>query len=145
MNKDLIQSLNEALTSTYALMALTHAAHWNVEGPGFFELHKAFGEQYESLLGAADEIAEQIRKLGSYALPRMEMLANAINGLPPLSESTDLVRPIIEANLVVLTKLNEAKEIATKQNDLETQNLMIDRVDAHLKTLWMLRAYSHRA
>jgi len=25
-----------------ALMSLTHLAHWNVEGPGFFALHTAF-------------------------------------------------------------------------------------------------------
>jgi starvation-inducible DNA-binding protein len=41
----LVDSLNLVLADSYALMALTHLAHWNVEGTGFFALHKAFEEQ----------------------------------------------------------------------------------------------------
>ena len=32
------------LADSYALMAQTHLAHWNVEGPNFFQLHAAFQE-----------------------------------------------------------------------------------------------------
>ncbi|HAB14954.1 MAG TPA: DNA starvation/stationary phase protection protein, partial [Verrucomicrobiales bacterium] len=45
----LVEALNLVLADTYALMALTHLAHWNVEGSGFFSLHKAFEDQYEEL------------------------------------------------------------------------------------------------
>ena len=41
----LAASLNQVLADSYALMALTHLAHWNVEGPGFFELHTDFQTQ----------------------------------------------------------------------------------------------------
>jgi len=36
------ESLNQVLADSYALMSLTHLAHWNIEGPGFFALHTAF-------------------------------------------------------------------------------------------------------
>ena len=36
-----VKALNVLLADSYALMANTHYAHWNVEGAGFFVLHKA--------------------------------------------------------------------------------------------------------
>lgn len=41
-NTRLTDSLNQVLADSYALLSLTHLAHWNVEGPGFFALHTAF-------------------------------------------------------------------------------------------------------
>ncbi len=66
-NTSLTNQLNQVLADSCALMALTHLAHWNVEGPGFFALHTAFQTQYEQLFTAADEIAERVRSLGAYA------------------------------------------------------------------------------
>ena len=40
-----VKGLNRLLADSCALMANTHFAHWNVEGPGFFAQHKAFEEQ----------------------------------------------------------------------------------------------------
>ena len=54
-NKGLSEDLNQVLADSYALMSLTHLAHWNVEGPGFFALHTAFQTQYEELFTAIDE------------------------------------------------------------------------------------------
>jgi starvation-inducible DNA-binding protein len=42
---DLVTALTVILADTYALAVKTHGAHWNVTGPGFFALHRAFGEQ----------------------------------------------------------------------------------------------------
>lgn len=39
----LSHSLNQVLADSYALMALTHLAHWNVEGPGFFAIKRQSG------------------------------------------------------------------------------------------------------
>src|SRR5580698_6977116 len=71
----LVEVLNLVLADSYALMALTHLAHWNVEGPGFFALHKAFEEQYENLFEAVDEVAERVRALDAYAIGGLAKLA----------------------------------------------------------------------
>src|SRR5687768_18501136 len=71
----LVDALNLVLADSYALMALTHLAHWNVEGPDFFELHKAFQHQYEDLFEAVDEIAERVRALDTYAIGGLNKLA----------------------------------------------------------------------
>ncbi len=62
-NTRLTDSLNQVLADSYALLSLTHLAHWNVEGPRFFALHTAFQTYYEELSIAIDEIAERIRAL----------------------------------------------------------------------------------
>jgi starvation-inducible DNA-binding protein len=69
-------SLNQVLADSYAVMALTHLAHWNVEGPGFFALHTAFQTQYEELFTAIDEIAERVRARGAYALGGLNTLTS---------------------------------------------------------------------
>ena len=71
----LTESLNQVLADSYALMALTHLAHWNVEGPGFFALHTAFQTRYEELFTAIDEIAERVRARDAYALGGLDTLA----------------------------------------------------------------------
>jgi DNA-binding ferritin-like protein (oxidative damage protectant) len=72
----LTDSLNQVLADTYALMSLTHLAHWNVEGQGFFALHTAFQTQYEEMFTAADDIAERIRALEAYAIGGLAALAD---------------------------------------------------------------------
>src|SRR5689334_6263997 len=71
-----IDGLNLVLADSYSLMALTHLAHWNVEGTDFFPLHKAFQEQYENLFEAIDEIAERVRALDAYAIGGLRAFVN---------------------------------------------------------------------
>src|ERR1700744_1585923 len=80
----LVDALNLVLADSYSLMALTHLAHWNVEGIGFFALHKAFEEQYENLFKAVDEIAERVRALDAYAIGGLSKLAKT-SGLEEFS------------------------------------------------------------
>ena len=68
-NTRLADSLNQVLADSYALMSLTHLAHWNVEGQGFFALHTAFQTQYEELFTAIDKIADHLSALPSLGPP----------------------------------------------------------------------------
>ena len=110
---ELTGSLNQVLADTYALMSLTHLAHWNVEGQGFFALHTAFQAQYEEMFAAVDEIAERIRALDAYA----------IGGLAALADTA------------------KARAVAGQANDPESEDLMIQRITTHEKALWMLRSF----
>lgn len=72
-----VQALSKLLANSYALLAQTQLAHWNVEGTDFFNLHSAFQKQYEELFEAVDEVAEQIRALGAYSPGGLQRLAEA--------------------------------------------------------------------
>jgi starvation-inducible DNA-binding protein len=139
----LTKSLNQVLADTYALMSLTHLAHWNVEGPGFFALHTAFQTQYEELFTAADEIAERIRALGAYAiggLSRLAEVARMKEFNAPLSQE-DYVRALIVANEKLLADAARARDLAGDAKDAESQDLMIARITLHQKTVWMLKSF----
>lgn len=139
----LTASLNQVLADSYALMSLTHLAHWNVEGPGFFALHTAFQTQYEELFLAVDTIAERIRALDAYAIGGLGTLASTA-GLPELAApraQEDYVRALVAANEKVVADAAKARELAGAAGDAESQDLMIERITLHQKTIWMLKSF----
>jgi starvation-inducible DNA-binding protein len=143
MSTRIADSLNQVLADSYALMSLTHLAHWNVEGPGFFALHTAFQTQYEELFIAVDEIAERIRALGVYALGGLGAFAKVAKMkefAAPILQA-DYVRALIGANEKLVADAEVARDLAGKANDPESQDLMIGRITLHQKTIWMLRSF----
>jgi starvation-inducible DNA-binding protein len=139
----LSQSLNQVLADSYALMALTHLAHWNVEGPGFFALHTAFQQQYEELFAAVDEIAERIRALGTYAIGGLSQLAETaqMQEFSSPRPQEDYVRQLLAANEKLVADAERARDVAGEVNDPESQDLMIGRITLHQKTIWMLKSF----
>jgi len=139
----IIAGLNLLVADTYALMALTHLAHWNVEGPDFFPLHKAFQDQYEDLFEAVDEIAERVRALDAYAIGGLSVLAKTAEMeefKSPMSQK-DYVAALIVAHEKLVDDAVRCRDTAGEVNDLQTQDLMIKRLEWHEKTLWMLKSY----
>lgn len=139
----LADSLNQVLADSYALMALTHLAHWNVEGAGFFALHTAFQTQYEELFTAIDEIAERVRALDAYAIGGLGKFAQTAamkEFASPLAQE-EYVKRLIVANEKLLADAAAARDLAGQANDAESQDLMIGRITLHQKTVWMLKSF----
>lgn len=139
-----IEGLQTLLSDSYALMAQTHLAHWNVQGPNFFQLHVAFQAQYEELFTAVDEIAEHIRALDELAVGGLKTLAKgsriqelAVEAVP----AKDFVAHLIESHELLHENALSLREAAGDANDLETQDLVIKRLQVHNKALWMLRSF----
>jgi starvation-inducible DNA-binding protein len=142
-NTRMTEALNQVLADSYSLLGLTHLAHWNVEGSDFFGLHKAFEEQYKELFEAVDDIAERVRAVGGYAvggLHRLASMAGMEEFTPPLPQK-DYVAALIVAHEKLLDDAIQARETAGQVNDLESQDLMIDRITHHEKILWMLKSF----
>ncbi|NQW05563.1 MAG: DNA starvation/stationary phase protection protein [Acidobacteria bacterium] len=142
-NTRLTDSLNQVLADSYALLSLTHLAHWNVEGPGFFALHTAFQTQYEELFIAIDEIAERIRALDAYAIGGLGTLAKTAQMTEfssPLVQE-EYVRALIAASGKVVSDAERARDLAGEAGDAESQDLMIGRITLHQKTTWMLKSF----
>jgi len=139
----IVKALNLLLADSYALMANTHYAHWNVEGPGFFALHKAFEHQYEDLFKAIDEIAERVRALDAYAIGGLRNFAQE-SGLEELSSpvaAKDYVAALVVAHEKTIGDAIAVRDAAGAANDLETQDLAVNRIQWHQKTAWMLKSY----
>jgi starvation-inducible DNA-binding protein len=142
-DSEVVKALNLLLADSYALMANTHYAHWNVEGPGFFALHNAFQGQYEHLFEAIDEIAERVRALDSYAIGGLRNFASesGIEEFDSPVSAKDYVASLIVAHEKTLSDAVAVRDAAGAANDLETQDLAIDRIQWHQKTVWMLKSY----
>jgi starvation-inducible DNA-binding protein len=139
----LVENLNGVLASSYALMALTHLAHWNVEGPGFFTLHEAFEKQYQDLFEAVDEIAERVRALEAYAIGGLSTLARhaGLEEFKAPMPQKDYVAALVVAHEKVIDDATRARDRAGELEDLESQDLMIGRIAWHQKTVWMLKSF----
>lgn len=138
-----VKGLNLLLADSYALMANTHYAHWNVEGPGFFSLHQAFQTQYENLFEAIDEIAERVRALDAYAIGGLRNFVNE-SGIEEFSTpvaAKDYVAGLAVAHEKAIADAVALRDAAGAANDLETQDLAIGRIQWHQKTAWMLKSY----
>lgn len=77
-NKEAVATfLNLLLANEYILYTKTRTAHWNVEGSNYFELHVFLENNYNELDAMIDEIAEQIRLLGRFALSSIKDFVSA--------------------------------------------------------------------
>lgn len=138
-----VDALRQVVADGYALLGQTHLCHWNVRGPGFFALHNAFEEQYTELFAAIDELAERIRALGALAPGGLGNLAS-MAGMKEIDEDADakkMVRHLADANRHLVKNLAKARERAAKEDDKETEDLMIARIQVHQKTVWMLESF----
>jgi len=140
----LVDALNLVLADSYALMGLSHLAHWNLEGADFFALHKAFEEHYKNLFEACDEIAERVRALDAYAIGGLSRLAQTAGleefSSPPMPQK-DYVAALIVAHEKVIEDATRTRDLAGDGHDLQSQDLMIKRLTFHQKTVWMLKSY----
>ena len=136
-------ALQQLLADSYALMGITHHAHWNVEGPDFFQLHAAFQEQYENLFEAIDDIAEQARIIDSFPVGGLASLAKqaGLDELPVTAPAKDFVAALVVAHEKTLADAITLRDTAEAARDLETQDLAIGRIQWHGKALWMLKSY----
>lgn len=143
MSKSIIDALRLVVADCYALIGQTHLCHWNVRGPSFFSLHQAFEEQYSELFQAVDEIAERIRAKGALAPGGLSKLAEMadIEEILENASAKEMVSSLIHANEKLLKDLRAARDCAAEEEDSETEDLMIARIQVHDKTIWMLKSY----
>jgi starvation-inducible DNA-binding protein len=92
---------------------------------------------------ASDEIAERIRALDAYAIGGLGALADQAKlkeFSSPMSQEA-YVKALIAGHEKVVTDAAKAREIADQSNDPESEDLMIQRITLHEKSLWMLRSF----
>ena len=139
----IVAHLNQLLASSYALMANTQFAHWNVEGPNFFALHEAFQLHYENLFTAVDEIAERVRALGAYTVGGLSEFSRqaGFGELAGAASARDFVAALVVAHEKVVADAAALRDASGAANDAETQDIAIGRIQWHEKTIWMLRSF----
>jgi starvation-inducible DNA-binding protein len=118
-------------------------AHWNVRGPHFAALHPLFETFAVALAGFNDEVAERAVTLGARVRGTARSVAKS-SRVPEYPEDTtrDLehVKLLAERFDAYLKGLREARDVAEKQKDQDTVDLLTGMVEAFEKNGWFLRA-----
>jgi starvation-inducible DNA-binding protein len=121
----------------------THAYHWNIEGIEFSQYHDFFAEIYDDLYGAIDPTSENLRKLDAYAPISIMELYNyktiqEDSVMPVLL--VDMLSNLLVANTETYNAFSKVFDLATAAKEQGLANFAADRMDAHRKHGWMLRA-----
>jgi starvation-inducible DNA-binding protein len=132
------EGLGKLLADTYAVYLKTHGYHWNVRGPNFAALHQLFMTQYTEMWTSIDLLAERIRALGELAPLGYASFANlsAIKDGSPDSDAQAMLKELAADHETLIATARSAREGA----DDVTASLIDDRIDAHQKHAWMLKA-----
>jgi starvation-inducible DNA-binding protein len=142
MSKNVKNALRKVLADTFMLAVNTQAAHWNVVGPNFESLHELFGDQYQELDKATDELAERLRALGELApagLVEMAAYASVKDGLGK-GKAEAMLKALVSAHETATKVLREAIEAADEADDDVSEDMLIQRLGEQQKMLWMLRS-----
>jgi len=138
-------SLSKILADEFVLYTKTRKAHWNVEGPDFYNKHKFFEEQYNQLADIIDEVAERIRKLGHYAPATLKQyleLTHLTEDDRGKNDATTYIKALLADHESILIHLREnINNYATALKDAGTSDYITGLMETHETMAWMLRAH----
>lgn len=140
----LSEGLKTALADVVALYLRAHGYHWNVEGQDFSEYHSLFETIYTDIYQSIDPIAENIRKLDDYPPFRLERMVE-LKTLPEPSgrianDPRSLATDLMSANEHVINQFKSLFHVANDADEQGIANFIAERIDAHQKWGWQLRA-----
>jgi starvation-inducible DNA-binding protein len=140
--KAVSEALNGLLADSYALYLKTKNFHWHVSGPHFRDYHLLFDEQAADILGATDDMAERVRKIGGTTLRSIGHIAklqtviedNDADFVPP----GEMLRELMNDNKKVAEAMRKAHEVADEHEDAATASLIENWLDQTEKRTWFL-------
>jgi len=117
--------------------------HWNVSGHNFFDLHEQFEDMYNDAKVKVDEIAERILTLRFQPESNFTQYLD-ISNLSEVSsdiEDFEMVAALLRDHSKIISQMRITIDVADKNEDEGT----IDLVGAYIreleKTSWMLDAW----
>ena len=140
--KELQQAAKIAFASEFTFYLKAHFFHWNVEGIHFQELHSLFETIYTEVYGSIDDFAEKIRSLGAYAPgsnSRFSVLT-AINDETEVIAGEAMIQELLADSDNMVKILKRVYDIAEAAGEHGFSNFLAERMDAHRKHSWQLRA-----
>lgn len=132
--------LVRALADEFSVLYYSYAAHWNVTGPDFQQLHALFKESLDLCQGAIDEVAEQARILGVFApasLPELLAVSSAPQ-VPQGGHASALAAQLQRCHEMLKEKYDDIA--ANDGGDAGVNDLVSALSGKHAKLAWKLRS-----
>lgn len=137
--------LSEILADQHVLYIKKRNYHWNLVGGRFHSLHEHFETLYTELAAAIDETAERIRMIGCVppgSMGEFLELASLKEDKGSLVAGDDAIQSLLEDHEACIRKLREsAEKIEEELGDAGTGDFVIELMQKHEMTAWMLRSY----
>ncbi|HZL12068.1 MAG TPA: DNA starvation/stationary phase protection protein [Prolixibacteraceae bacterium] len=137
--------LNLLLADEYVLYTKTRTAHWNVDGENYFETHLFLENQYNVLDLIIDDLAEQIRSLGHFALGSLK---DFLSISQMSDDNQDFVHSgrifetlLIDHENIIHTIQREIFPISNRFNDLNTAGFLTELVMQHIQMVLRLKGF----
>jgi starvation-inducible DNA-binding protein len=133
------------LADEFILYVQTRKAHWNVESPHFFYLHKLFEEQYSKIGEVIDEVAERIRSIGHYAPATLREYLQLTHLTEKSNQPNDhkgFIGDLLTSHESII--MNLRRHIVSVDQDLHdagTSDFITGVMAAHEKMAWILRSH----
>jgi starvation-inducible DNA-binding protein len=141
--KMIAESLNLTLAQGLDLHSQIKVAHWNVKGMHFAALHPLFETFAVALAAFNDQVAERAVTLGSKAYGTARHVAKT-SSLPEYPQETtkDLehVKLLVERIEAYLVGVRKGRDLAEKEKDQDTVDLLTGIIVEFEKNAWFLRA-----
>ena len=139
----LFHQLEIVLADTYVVLMQTQNVHWNFTGKTFYGMHQMTESQYVDMVEAIDLLAERIRAIGHTAPSGLTAYSNLTT-----IEAHDVTmlnikatcQHLIDCNQSLCKSLKLAIQAALTEEDPATEDMIIERLQAHEKFIWMLTA-----
>jgi starvation-inducible DNA-binding protein len=132
------QILLKTLANVYTLYYASQTAHWNIEGPSFFQLHQLFQESYLDSATSIDEIAERIRQY-DVKIPN-ELVVLLDEKTVTVKENSNYVSQLKSLHESLEKQWNDISVVAEDAEDYATVDMAGKRAGVHGKFAWMLRS-----
>ena len=140
-----VDVLIKVLADEFVLYTKTRRAHWNIEGPDFYNKHLFFEKQYEELDEIMDTVAERVRALGHYTPATLKDFLELTHLSEELKEKNDangfIKELLIDHESIIIYLRENINYIANDLQDAGTSDYITGLVETHEKMAWMLRAH----
>jgi starvation-inducible DNA-binding protein len=135
-------SLQKTLADVFTMYFKAHTFHWNVEGPDFSQYHDLLGDIYEEVYGSIDLLGEQIRQIDAYTPTSLKQLLDltVVSEEETVMPALQMIKSLMDTNSMVLASLMLSYRDADAASELGLANFLQDRIAAHQKHAWMLKA-----
>jgi starvation-inducible DNA-binding protein len=140
--EELVKAMKIAFASENIYYVKASSFHWNIEGSNFPQYHTLLDTIYNEVYGARDAFAENIRKLGAYALGSNSayLKYSAIQESNEVPEPQAMLAELLADSEKIASFMKIVFDLAEAAGEHGLSNFIADRQDAHKKHAWMLRS-----
>jgi starvation-inducible DNA-binding protein len=141
--EEITHHLNDLLANYSVHYQKLRNYHWNIKGPDFFDLHEQFERQYNEALKHIDDIAERIRIFGMTPLSTFKeyLETSRVKETGSLLSAELMVRELLSDYTVLLEYMYTVVNVALKNEDSGTEEMIKTFINQMEKHHWMLSAF----